>query len=152
MGFLPITTTFSYGQRSKCADLLNSYLPHDYLAKVFTVFPHSKVYMAQLSRNQLHHYHLRSVTEADIDGMCPQAAADDHLPAIPLKITGAERKKKLILGRHHAAQPRKAYRPAVKMTRERKVRPPCRIGIKKQGRMRKQNLEPVRAGRADTLP
>ena len=43
-GFVPATTTLSHGQRSKCADLLNSYLPHDYLAKVFTVFPHSRVY------------------------------------------------------------------------------------------------------------
>ena len=46
MGFLPTTATFSYGQRSKCADLLNSYLLPDYLAKVFTVFPHDKVVAA----------------------------------------------------------------------------------------------------------
>ena len=46
MGFLPTTATFSYGQRSKCADLLNSYLLPVQLAKVFTGLPHGKVYPA----------------------------------------------------------------------------------------------------------
>ena len=39
---------FSYGQRSKCADLLDSYLLPVQLAKVFTGLPHGKYILRSL--------------------------------------------------------------------------------------------------------